>query len=169
MRLVPPLCLSLLLLSGFGCAYRLGPTNGARAGARSVQVLPFENLTMEPRLVEAIGIALRQELQQDGTYQLNTSNEGDIILSGSVIKYQRHSLAFRTKDVLTPSEYRLTITAQITAKERSSGKVLLSRKISGSSEVRVESDLASAERQALPLVATDLARSVTAYLVDGSW
>lgn len=169
MRLIALLLASSLLLMGAGCAYRVGPTNGVRAGDRSVQILPFENRTLEPRLVEAIGSALRKELQQDGTYRLNTSNEGDIILSGSILKYERRSLAFRSKDVLTPRDYRLTIHAQILARERFSGKVLLDRKITGFSDVRVEADLASAELQALPLVATDLARTATALLVDGSW
>ena len=35
--------------------------------------------------------------------------------------------------------------------------------------VRVGSDLTSAERQALPVLAEDLARNITSILVDGSW
>jgi hypothetical protein len=35
--------------------------------------------------------------------------------------------------------------------------------------VRVGNDLTSAERQALPLAADDLARSITALLADGTW
>ena len=35
--------------------------------------------------------------------------------------------------------------------------------------VRVGSDLSSAERQAIPLLADDLAKNVTELLVDGTW
>jgi hypothetical protein len=35
--------------------------------------------------------------------------------------------------------------------------------------IRVGSDLTSAERQALPLLAADLARNITALLADGTW
>src|SRR6185369_17073313 len=43
------LCLLAALLAG--CAgYRLGPTGGQTAGARSVQINPFVNQTIEPRL-----------------------------------------------------------------------------------------------------------------------
>ncbi len=152
-----------------GCAYRLGPSNGERAGGRSIQVNPFQNQTVEPRLIEAVSFALRRQLQQDGTYTLDTQNEGDIVVNGVIVSYERHSLSFQSRDVLTPRDYRLTIIAHITAKERASGKTLLDRRITGHSDIRIGPDLSSAERQALPLMAAELARSTTALLVDGSW
>lgn len=152
-----------------GCAYRLGPTNGARAGERSVQVAPFENKTVEPRLVEAVSFALRRQLQQDGTYKLDTHDEGDIVVTGTITSYERHSLSFQSRDVLTPRDYRLTITAHVKARDRATGKLLLDRAVIGHSDIRVGPDLASAERQALPLIAADLARNATALLVDGTW
>lgn len=162
-------CLALLVLGTFGCAYHLGPTNGQSAGARTVQVNPFQNQTVEPRLVEAVTLALRRQLQQDGTYKLDTGNDGDIIVSGAIVAYERQSLAFQSRDALTPRDYRLTIVANVTARERGSGRVLLERRVSGHSDIRVGPDLVSAERQALPLVAADLARNTTALLVDGTW
>ena len=152
-----------------GCAYRLGPSNGESAGTRSIQVNPFENKTVEPRLIEAVSFALRRQLQQDGTYTLNSQNEGDIVLGGTIVSYERHSLSFQSRDVLTPRDYRLTITAQVTARDRVSGKLLLDKKLTGHSDIRIGADLASAERQALPLIAADLARNATALLVDGTW
>jgi hypothetical protein len=161
------LLLPALLLSG--CAYQLGSTNGTRAGTRSIQVQPFENKTIEPRLVEAVGFALRRQLQQDGTYKLDTSQGGDIVVTGSILSFERHSLTFVSRDALTPRDYRLTITAHVTARERSTGRTLLDRKLTGYSDIRIGPDLTSSERQALPLVAADLARSATALLVDGTW
>jgi len=164
------LIIAVLAVAGLsGCAYRLGPTNGNLAGTRSVQVQPFENKTIEPRLVEAVGFALRRQLQQDGTYRLNTHNEGDIVVTGAIVSYDRQPISFQSRDALTPRDYRLKITAHVTARERLSGKVLLDRSISGHSDIRIGGDLGSAERQAVPLVAADLARNTTALLVDGSW
>jgi hypothetical protein len=108
-------------------------------------------------------------LQQDGTYRLDTHNEGDIVVTGEIINYERQSLSFQSRDARTPRDYRLRITAHVTARERFSGKVLLNRNITGYSDIRIGVDLASAERQALPLVAADLARNTTALLVDGTW
>jgi len=153
-----------------GCAgYRLGPVNGQAAGARSVQIHPFINKTIEPRLTDAVTDELRRELQRDGTYRLDTHDEGDIVISGVITRYHRLELAFNPADVLTVSDYRLTLTAQVTARERSTGKVLLDRPVTGYTLIRVGSDLTSSERQALPLLAGDLAKNVTALLVEGGW
>lgn len=153
-----------------GCAgYRLGPTNGTTAGARSIQVNPFYNRTIEPRLTESLAFALRKQLQQDGTFTLQTDQTGDLIVSGTILNYERQQLSLQARDALTPRDYRITITVQLVATERSTGRTVLDRKIKGYSDIRIGPDLASAERQALPLVAEDLARNATALLVDGSW
>ncbi|HWQ92252.1 MAG TPA: LptE family protein [Clostridia bacterium] len=163
------LCLALLLLAT-GCAsYKLGPTNGMAAGSKSVQVAPFLNQTLEPRLTDAITMQLRKELQRDATYKLATQKDGDILLSGVVLRYQRFELSLAPEDVLTVRDYRLLITAQVTARERGTGKMLLNRPVNGVTLIRVGSDLTSAERQALPLLAADLSRNIVQLLADGSW
>jgi hypothetical protein len=47
--------------------------------------------------------------------------------------------------------------------------VLWERAVSGSSQVRAQGDLQSAERQAMPLVAANLARQVVDMATDGDW
>ena len=170
-RLSGILLLSSLLAAVLsGCAgYRLGPTNGLEAGERSIQVNPFINQTTEPRLVAPVTTSIRKQLQRDGTYRLNTSNDGDIIVSGNIVEYDRSSLSYQPRDTLTPKDYRISIVAHVTARERDSGKVVLDRRVSGHTTVRVGIDLNSAERQAIPLLAEDLARNVTSLLVDGQW
>jgi len=163
-------CGVLLAMALSGCSgYHLGPTNGLRAGARSIQVTPFVNQALIPRLSEAVTLSLRKSLQKDGTYRLNTSDEGDIIVTGTILSYHRTELSFQLGDILTPRDYRISITAQVLARERTSGKVILDRPVTGYSTVRVGSDLTSAERQAIPLVADDLAKNATALLADGGW
>ena len=160
----------LLALVLSGCAgYQLGPTNGQRSGARSIQINPFVNATPEPRLSEAVTSSMRKNLQQDGTYRLSTSNDGDIIVTGTILEMDRSQVSLQPNDTLTPRDYRISIVAEITARERASGKVVLNRKVAGHSTLRVGSDLGSAERQVIPLVAEDLARNATALLVEGEW
>ena len=170
MRLAPPLsgCLAVLLLCG--CAgYRLGPTNGMEAGARTIQIQPFANETFEPRLGDALTTALRRSIQNDGTFRLATHGEPDVIVSGTITRYTRAELSLVPQDVLTVRDFRVVAQAQITAREAGTGRILLDRPVTGSALVRVGSDLASGERQALPLLAQDLAGKVTALLVDGTW
>jgi hypothetical protein len=164
------LALFSLAMFAAGCAgYQLGPTNGRTAGAQSIQVNTFANRTQEPRLSEAITSSLRKHLQQDGTYRLDTKNEGDIIVSGAIVDYDRTHVSLKPTDVLTPQDYRITIHAQIIARERITGKIIFEHKVSGHSTLRVGSDLTSSERQTIPLVADDLAKKATSLLVDGSW
>jgi hypothetical protein len=142
-----------------GCAgYNLGPVNGEVAGEKSIEVLPFNNQTLEPRLGDAVTQALREQLQTDGTYHLATRGGGDIIVTGVITGY-----------ALTAENYHVTITAHVTAREPDTGKVLLDKNVTGATLVQVGTDLASAERQSAPLLAEDLARNITELITEGAW
>lgn len=159
-----------LALVACGCAgYRLGPVTAQTERGKSIQVNFFQNQTLEPRLVEAVNHALRKNLQQDGTYKLNTRGAGDIIINGVIVNYQRQGLSFQPTDTLTVRDYQVTLVTRVTAIERGSGKVILDREVTGRTTVRSGTDLPSAERQALPLLADDLAKNATTLLVEGEW
>jgi hypothetical protein len=152
-----------------GCAgYQLGPTNGVIAGDKKIRITPFLNHTLEPRLGDAVTTALRQRIQEDGTYRLSTRGDADILVTGVVTKYVRHELNFEPRDVLTVQDYRVSVTAQITARDLSTGHTT-NWTNTAYTLVRVGSDLTSAERQAIPGLADELAKNVTDSLVDGSW
>jgi len=159
-----------LALSLSGCAgYRLGPTNDQRAGAKTVEVVPFANQTAEPRLADDTTAALRKEIQRDATFRLASHGPGDIVVTGEVTHFTRSGVSFSTTDVITAQNYRLTMTVHVIARERATGKVLLDKSMDGNTTVSVGNDLPSAERQARPLLATDLAQHVTSLLADGIW
>ena len=168
MRLFHLLAAGVLLLV-WGCGYRMGPTNGVQAGRKSVQITSFSNKTLEPRLSDAVNTALRRQLQRDGTYHLSTEGQPDIIVTGVLTQYDRREVSFVPSDVLTVQDYRVSVVAQVTARDANTGKVIFEKKMTGYTLVRVGSDLPSAERQAEPLLADDLAKNVVAQLVDGNW
>jgi hypothetical protein len=161
--------LALVALLAAGCAYTVGPVNGIVAKDKSVQVNPFVNQTVEPHVTDAVTSQVRKCLQQDGTYRLATHGDGDIIISGTITNFQRHELTFTRSDTLTVRDYRLALSGRVTAFDRSSGKVILDAPVAGYTMIRVGADLTSTERQALPLLAADLAKNVTSLLVEGSW
>ena len=68
-----------------------------------------------------------------------------------------------------PRDYALGMTAKLTVRDRGTGKILFDREVSGRTTIRSGSDLASAERQAVPMLAEDLARNATSLIVDGNW
>ena len=139
------------------------------AGEKSVQVSPFVNQTLQPRLTDAVTSQMRKELQRDGTYQLVSNGSADILVSGRLTTYQRTEVTLAYNDVLTVPDFRLSLTAHVTARERATGKVLLDQPVTGYTLIRVGADLPNAEQQAAPLLADDLAKNVTALLVEGKW
>lgn len=158
---------ALLLLAG--CAgYTLGPTNGLAAGDKKIQITPFLNRTFEPRLGDAVTTALRKQIQTDGTYHLATQGDADVVVTGVLSHYNRRELNFGSNDVLTVQTYSVSVSAEITARDVSAGTTK-SWTNTASTLVRVGSDLASSERQAMPVLAGDLAKHVTDSLVDGTW
>ena len=99
----------------------------------------------------------------------DTKGGGDIIVTGVITGFHRSELSPLPSDVRTVRDYYLSMTAQITAVESATGKTLVDRQVTGRTTIRVGSDMTSAERQAIPLLAEDLARNATSVLVDGSW
>lgn len=153
-----------------GCAgYQLGPTNGTAAGSRSVEVALFRNETFEPRLSEPVAHSLRHRFQQEGTFRLATDGTGDIQLTGSLKKFERDPISYQVNDLVTTRDYDVRLTAHVHAVERATGKVLLDTDVIARTTIQSNSDLGSAERQAAPLLAEDLARKAAALLIDGTW
>jgi hypothetical protein len=163
-----PVCALAWLLAG--CAgYHLGPAGGQTSGSRTVQVEPFVNKTLVPRLSDYVMISLRENLAQDGTYRVDTHDDGDVILSGEITSYTRTAISVQSTDVLTAVDYEIVMTAQITARERKTGKIIYKKAVTGKTTLRAGADLNSAERESLPLLTDDLAKKATSLLVDGTW
>ncbi|HSY17288.1 MAG TPA: LPS assembly lipoprotein LptE [Candidatus Acidoferrales bacterium] len=161
---------ALAALALAGCAsYHFGPVMDDKAGDKSVEVLPFNNQTLEPRLGDALTQALRERLQTDATYHLDTQGTGDIVVTGVIRQYHRIGLGYSSSDAITPENYRIEVIVHVIARERATGKAILDRDVKGQTLVHIGTDLASAERQALPLVSEELARTITEHLAEGSW
>jgi outer membrane lipopolysaccharide assembly protein LptE/RlpB len=152
-----------LILSG--CAgYRLGNTRDL--SYRTVAVPVFQNRTLYPQLEAQITSAIRQRLQSDGTLQLETAGTADVVLTGVITKYTRRPVRALKSDTGTPSEYRVTITAQIEARDRANQVVVPATEIEGSADTFIGTDLQSADQQVLPLIAQDLAQRVVTLLAE---
>ncbi|MGD1087123.1 MAG: LptE family protein [Verrucomicrobiota bacterium] len=170
MRPLKFFALCTLAVSLAGCAgYRLGPVNGEIAGEKSIEILPFNNQTLQPRLGDAVTQALRERLQTDATYHLATRGDGDIVVTGVITRYNRQGLGYLNNDVTTTDNYRVNVTAHVVAREHATGRVLLDKNVTGYTLVHVGTDLADAERQAAPLLAEDLAQNIAELLTEGVW
>ncbi len=153
-----------------GCAsYRVGPVNPAIPAGQSVEVGLFQNATPQPGLSESVNASIRRELQRDGTFELATGGDGDVLLTGNITAYRRSAVSFQPRDILSVRDFEVELITRIRAADRATGRVLLDRELTGRTTIRLGGDLASAERQALPLLANDLAKKTVALLAEGEW
>ncbi|MGD0017396.1 MAG: LptE family protein [Verrucomicrobiia bacterium] len=159
-------CLGCVL--AVGCmGYRVGPV--LKADYRSVAVPMFKNKTYKPQLEAQITNGIIKRLQADGTLQADSEANADIVVTGEIIRYDRLALRLAQEDANVPREYRLTITVRVEAHDRRTGTVVLKpTDITGKADMFIGTDQQSAEYQALPLVADDVARQVVSLLVE-SW
>lgn len=162
------LAMTWALAAGCG-GYSLGPSNGQAAGVRAIRVGHVANGTDEPRLADTVSQALRAQVHVDGTFRLATQDDGDIVITTALQKFQRNPLTFQPRDIIATRDYDVVLTAHVKAIEVGSGKVLLDQVVTGRTTIRNTADLGSAERQAAPLLAENLARNIISRLSEGSW
>ena len=163
------LFLAAVVMAG-GCAsYRLGPANPAIPAGQAIEVGLFQNATPQPGLPASVNASIRRELQRDGTFELATGGDGDVLLTGSITAYRRSAVSFQPRDILSVRDFEVELVTRIRAAEKATGLVLVDRELTGRTTVRLGGDLASTERQALPLLANDLAKKAVALLAEGEW
>jgi hypothetical protein len=162
--IVLPSLLTAFLVAG--CAgYRVGPV--AQRNFKSIAVPMFRNKTLHPQLEAQIANAIIKGLQLDGSLRIESEPNADVVLDGAVIHYERTALRMLRNDTNVPREYEITITVRVEARDRRTGEVVLKpTEVSGKSDVFIGTDQQSAELQALPLIADDIARKIVGLLVE---
>jgi hypothetical protein len=147
--------------------YRLGPVS--HTDHKSVAVPMFRNKTLHPQLEAQITNAIIKRFQADGTLRVDSRDDADVVVTGVIIDYTRDELRSVREDVGTAREYRINITAEIEARDGRTGKMIVEKtSVTGKADTFIGSDLQSAEFQALPLAADDMARQVISLLTE-SW
>ena len=159
--------LSLGMLSGC-VGYVAGPTNGLPAGAQSVRVEFFKNETLEPRLVVAVNRALKRNLQQDGTYKLETQGNADLVVTGELTEFLRSGVSYTPGDSLSVKDYSMSLTAHIKVTRPARAKWCTKANHRQQHGARGERPHRR-PRQAVPIIADHLARQATSLIVDGKW
>ena len=171
-RIIPrgPSVRLVLLASLFaaGCAgYHIGPVT--QRNFNSIAVPMFRNRTLRPQLEAQITNAIIKGLQQDGSLRVESEPNADVVLDGSIVRYERTALRSLRSDTDVPREYEIAITVRVEARDRRTGEVALkSTELTGKSDVFIGSDQQSAEEQVLPLIAEDIGHRVVGLLVE-SW
>jgi hypothetical protein len=156
-----------LLLSG--CAgYHLGPATPAYLRQiHSVAVPTFRNGTLVPRVEVLVTGTVIKQFQQDGTFRIGTEDNADAILKGEIVAVGRSPARSVRGNVLATTEFNLALRVRYTLVGRDGRTIAGPSEAVGSTSFFVGEDVATDERQALPLAAEELAGRLVSQLSEG--
>lgn len=168
-----PFLLIPLLLSLAGCGYNLGeikPTPMRRVTTLAVNT--FKNQTLIPRLEAQTADAVVKQFQQDGTYRIESADQADAILEGTIVSVQRQPMRVFASNVLQTSEFELTLTVKYQVIDRTTGAVLLQGNAIGVTPFfteadRVNSDLVTSQNINYPIAAQRMAEKLVGKVTSG--
>jgi len=165
---IPATFLLLGLFLFTGCGYHLGEIRPTPM--RSVQTLAvqtFKNTTYRPRLEVLLADTLIRSLQNDGTYQITSSNKADAIVYGTLVQVNRYPIRSALSNVLQTLEYRLSIVINYEVQDRISGAILMQGSVTGTTTFFPTGDLVTDERQALSVAAQRASDNLARILTEG--
>ncbi len=160
-------CVAAVIVSG--CAYRLGSIAGEElSGIRTVYVPVVKNETYEPNISVMVTDAIIQHLHRDGTLRVVREANADSVLDVKLVEFDRRPQRSARRDTRVVSEYRVELKGEATFTRRGDAKPILDKdEFTGETEFFIGQDLQEAERQAMGLLADDLARKIVAKITEG--
>jgi len=161
-----------LVLAGIlaGCAgYKLGNIQGTQMkDVKSIYVPVVINRTLEPGLPVMATNAILRQLDNDGTFASARSKDADAQLDVTIMTFDRNSIRSSREDTLITTQFRITLTANVTLTNFRTGEVIFKdRKVTGQTEYFVQADAVEVERQYLPLAADNLAYNIVKQVTEG--
>jgi hypothetical protein len=156
---------AVLGLAAAGCAgYRLGST--LPPNIKTVHVSAFLNKSGEPQLENSATRAAIQEFQRDGTLKVLDKDQADTIVEVTLTGYRLEPLVYSRDNTSAPSQYRLSMTADMVMKLRTTGAVMTQKSVTGETTFNAAGGLTAAKLQAQPAACRDLAHSIVESVVE---
>jgi len=157
------LCSAALLA---GCAhYRFG--NPVPRESRAVSVAVFENASSQPEAEALLTQAVCREFVREGSMRLTAPERAAIQVSGKVTEYSQKPVRYAPADADTPVEFRIHMSAVVTATEKASGKILFGpATLAADTTCLTRGDLPTAKRDALHRAAHELGRQIVQSVID---
>ena len=151
-----------------GCAgYKLGPAKPAYlAQVHSIAVPTFGNITLSPRIEVLVTNTVIKQFQQDGTFRIVNEDQADAVLKAEIGAVGRAPARSVRGNVLSTTEFALSLSVKYSLVGRD-GKAITGGGASGNTSFFVGTDVATDERQAMPLAAEDMAKQLVSQLSEG--
>ncbi len=151
-----------------GCGYKLGEIRPTpMRSVRNLAVPTFKNKTYEPRVEVLLADTLIKTLQEDGTYTIVSEDNAEAILNCTLTKIERSSLRSVQNNVLATAEFGLRLDIAYQVSDRVTGSILKKGKVNGDTSFFSNTDLQTAERQAIPVAARNAAIKLTTEVAEG--
>ena len=153
-----------------GCAgYHIGATIPKKmACIKTIAVPTFHNETLVPRLESLAASTVVRAFQQDGTFQIRSSQEADAILEGTIASIRRRGARSVRSDIVKQQEYNLTVNIFYVVKRRTTGEMIDEGTVVGTTSFCVSgNDVNQDERQAIPLAIENAATRIVGRVSTG--
>ena len=159
-----------VLLLFAGCAgYHIGARLPKKMeGVKTIAVPTFHNATLVPRLESLAASTLVKQFQQDGTFEIRSSQEADVILAGTIEKVFRRGARSVRSDIVKQQEFYVNVTISYTLTRRSTGEKISEGTVVGETTFFVSgNDVNQDERQAIPLAIEKAAVNIVSRISTG--
>jgi len=150
----------LFLAALAGCtSYRW--TSSVPEELRTVAVPVFENRTSSAELGPIVSQYVLREFQREGTFAIRRTGNSSLEVQGVIVKASRDPAAFNRGYGSRASEYRYTVTAEVSLINKDTGKVLLNnRRYVAETTFLTRGDLLTTQRDAAARIAQEFARQI---------
>ncbi len=156
---------AIMLLCGGCLGYRLG--GQLPPGINSVFVPTVENDTDQPQLEAETTAAIIERFQSDGRLSIRDATSADATLQVRIVNSELTPVRYDRQASVTATEYRLTLSAEVTLIRHADHENLLyKRVVQGWEEFATDGDLPAARRDAVPEAARELGRQVVRTVVE---
>jgi len=151
-----------------GCAsYKMGSRVPQEFRLAAVPV--FENASGTPEAGSFATQAVLEEMLRDGTFRPTDLESATLKVQGRVTACSLGAIRFNRNRITQTDEYRLTMTVEVTAVEKASGRLVLDRvPVSATTTFTTRDDLQTGLHDGLPRVSAALAQNVVA-LLNHAW
>ena len=151
-----------------GCGYKLGEIRPTpMRSVRNLAVPTFKNKTYEARVEVLLADTLIKTLQEDGTYTIVSEDNAEAILNCTLTRIERSSLRSVQSNVLATAEFGLRLDIAYQVSDRVTGSILKKGRVNGDTSFFSNTDLQTAERQAIPVAARNAAVKLTTEVAEG--
>ena len=164
-----PAAAAFVAFSLTGCfGYHIGPAKPYYLReVHTIAVPTFTNNTLIPRIEVLVTDTVIKQFQQDGTFQIASSDQADVTLKGEIIRVSRSPARSVRGNVLATSEFNLAMRVRYHLLDRDGKPIAPPAEAIGTTSFFVGTDVTTDERQALPLATEELANRLVAQLSEG--